>query len=56
MNTKGIETVRTMMSREIRVQMRGDEHEQVDEVRRPERISIAHITGGGEKKTREIVQ
>ena len=56
MNTKEIETVRTMMSREIRVQMRGDEHEQVDEVRRAEGISIAHITGGGEKKAREIVQ
>ena len=56
MNTKEIETVRTMMSREIRVQMRGDEHEQVDEVKRAEGISIAHITGGGEKKTREIVQ
>ena len=56
MNTKGIETVRTMMSKEIRVQMRGDEHEQVDEVRRAERISIAHITGGGEKRAQEIVQ
>ena len=56
MNTKGIETVRTMMSKEIRVQMRGDEHEQMDEVRRPERISIAHTTGGGERRAQEIVQ
>ena len=56
MDTKGIETVRTMMSKEIRVQMRGDEHEQEDKVRRAESISIAHITGGGEKKAREIVQ
>ena len=56
MDTKGIETVRTMMSKEIRVQMRGDEYEQVDEVRRPKWISIAQITGGGEKNTREIVQ